>query len=193
MAAHLHDSVLQTLALIQRADVGGEVVSLARRQERELRAWLYGEQRDPSMLGAAVEGAAERVEELQGIPVDVVVVGDTSLDASLHGLVHALAEAMSNAARHSGADHVSVYVEVEPHQVSAFVRDQGKGFDLAAVPPGRMGIAESIRGRIRRHGGSAEITSDQGEGTEVALTMPRSDLGPSRGSGVPGPPAREDP
>lgn len=173
MAAHLHDSVLQTLALIQRADVSGEVSTLARKQERELRAWLYGEQRDPAMLGAAVEAAAARAEEMHGVPVEVVVVGDATLDPALHALALATGEAMGNAARHSGADLVSVYVEVEPERVSVFVTDQGKGFDVAAVAAGRMGIAESIRGRIQRHGGKVEITSEPGDGTEVGLTMPR--------------------
>jgi signal transduction histidine kinase/phage shock protein PspC (stress-responsive transcriptional regulator) len=173
MAAHLHDSVLQTLALIQRADAPREVVSLARAQERELRAWLYGGEPEPDRLRTAVATTAARVEERHHVPVEVVAVGDAPLDERLRALAHAAGEAMGNAARHSGARVVSVYLEVEPDTVSCYVTDQGCGFDPQAVPPDRLGIAESIRGRMERHGGRAELLSEAGEGTEVALHMPR--------------------
>jgi signal transduction histidine kinase/phage shock protein PspC (stress-responsive transcriptional regulator) len=174
LAAHLHDSVLHTLALIQRADTSPEVVSLARRQERELRAWLYWPPVPPEgRLRPAVEAIATRVEQLHDVPVDVVVVGDAPLDAPARAMVDACQEAALNAARHSGAPLVSVYLEVEPEQLTGFVRDQGKGFDPEQVPPDRRGIADSIKGRMQRHGGSAAITSSPGEGTEVQLRLPR--------------------
>jgi signal transduction histidine kinase/phage shock protein PspC (stress-responsive transcriptional regulator) len=175
MAAHLHDSVLHTLAQIQRADASPEVVGLARRQERELRAWLYRAPVPPDgRLRPAVEAIATRVEQLHNVPVDVVVVGDAPLDAAARALVDACQEAALNAARHSGAPLVSVYVEVEPDQLSGFVRDEGKGFDPDQVPSDRRGIADSIRGRIRRHGGDVTIVSSPGEGTEVQLRLPRA-------------------
>jgi signal transduction histidine kinase/phage shock protein PspC (stress-responsive transcriptional regulator) len=175
MAAHLHDSVLHTLALIQRADSSPEVVALARRQERELRAWLYAPPVPPEgRLRPAVEAIATRVEQLHNVPVDVVVVGDAPLDARARALVDACQEAAFNAARHSGASLVSVYVEVEADQLTGFVRDEGKGFDPEQVPADRRGIADSIRGRMQRHGGAATISSGQGEGTEVQLRMPRA-------------------
>jgi signal transduction histidine kinase/phage shock protein PspC (stress-responsive transcriptional regulator) len=174
LAAHLHDSVLHTLALIQRAATSPEVVSLARRQERELRAWLYRPPVPPEgRLRPAVEAIATRVEQLHDVPVDVVVVGDAPLDAPARAMVDACQEAALNAARHSGAPLVSVYLEVEPEQLTGFVRDQGKGFDPEQVPPDRRGIADSIRGRMQRHGGSAVIVSSPGEGTEVQLRLPR--------------------
>jgi signal transduction histidine kinase len=174
MAAHLHDSVLHTLALIQRADASPEVAALARRQERELRAWLYRAPVPPEgRLRPAVEAIATRVEQRHNVPVDVVVVGDAPLDEAGRALVEACQEAAMNAARHSGAPLVSVYVEVEPDELSGFVRDEGKGFDPDQVPTDRRGIADSIRGRIRRHGGSVSILSAPGEGTEVQLRLPR--------------------
>jgi signal transduction histidine kinase len=175
VAAHLHDSVLQTLALIQRTREPREMASLARTQERELRAWLYG--RAPDAGGArlrdAVDEMAGRIERQQQVPVEAVVVGDAPLDEELRALVAATGEATMNAARHSGAESVAVYVEVEPDAVTAFVRDQGRGFDPDAVPADRRGITDSIVARMARHGGSASVTSGAG-GTEVALRLHRS-------------------
>ena len=173
LAAHLHDSVLQTLALIQRSDDPREMATLARTQERDLRAWLYGTGGVAGNLRAAVEEAAASVEARTHVPIEVVVVGDSPLDERLHALVQAAAEAMSNAARHAQADRVTVYAEVEDEHVDVFVTDQGVGFDPAAVPPDRRGLAESVRGRMRRNGGQATIRSEPGEGTEVELHMPR--------------------
>ena len=177
MAAHLHDSVLQTLALIQRrADDPRAVVGLARSQERELRTWLFG--RAPARadldLGDALESAAADVEQRQGVPIETVRVGgDCPLDDRLRALVAATQEAIVNAARHSGAPVVAVYEEVETDQVTVFVRDRGRGFDPASIPTDRGGIAESITGRMQRNGGVAVIRSRPGHGTEVELSMKR--------------------
>lgn len=176
VAAHLHDSVLQTLALIQRSQEPREMAALARTQERELRAWLYG--RAPSHRGTtlrdAVDELAGRIERDHHVRVETVVVGDLELDQRLRALVGALGEATLNAAKHAGRDEVSVYVEVEDAAVTAFVRDEGVGFDASTVPGDRGGIAESIVGRLARHGGTADIRSEPGRGTEVSLRLPRS-------------------
>ena len=174
MAAHLHDSVLQTLALIQRTEDPKRMVTLARAQERELREWLYGSNdHRQDRLKAAVEEAASRVEADHDVPVDVVVVGDTELDPATEALVKAAGEAMTNAAKHAAAAKVSVYVEVDGLNVDAWIADQGTGFDPDAVEEHRRGIADSIKGRLARHGGSVTITSDIGEGTEVHLRIER--------------------
>jgi signal transduction histidine kinase len=173
LAAHLHDSVLQTLALIQRnADNPRKMASLARRQERELRSWLYGQPDATDRLGAAMQTMAASIEETHEVPVDVIVVGDCPLDERTRAVVHACREAATNAAIHSGASEVSVYVECEGELVEAFVRDRGRGFDPSASFNGRRGIADSIRGRIERNGGEVEITSTTNEGTEVRIQMP---------------------
>lgn len=170
MAAHLHDSVLQTLALIQRSDDPRKMVTLARAQERELRAWLYdGRVARPDTLRNAIQEAASRVEESYDVPVDVVFVGDHAIDEATTALTQAAAEAMANAAKHSGATQVSVFVEASPETVDVFVGDQGMGFDLESVPADRRGIDDSIRGRMARVGGTATITTARGEGTEVHL------------------------
>jgi signal transduction histidine kinase/phage shock protein PspC (stress-responsive transcriptional regulator) len=175
MAAHLHDSVLQTLALIQRAKEPREMVSLARTQERDLRAWLYG--RAPRVQGArlhdAIDAMAGRLERSHQLKVEAVVVGDAELDDDLRALIAACSEAILNAGKHAGIAEVSVYVEVEDDQINGFVRDSGVGFDPAAVPEDRRGIADSIVKRIERHGGSVEIRSRPGAGTEVQLHLPR--------------------
>jgi signal transduction histidine kinase/phage shock protein PspC (stress-responsive transcriptional regulator) len=180
MAARVHDSVLQTLALIQRQAADPDaVVSLARAQERELREWLF-EGRPPGALGddrtltAAVRRMAREVESAHGVSVEVVTVGDAALDDDLSALVAAGREAVVNAARWSGVTLVAVYAEAAPDRVELFVRDRGKGFDPDAVPPGHQGIAASIRGRMARAGGTAEIRSRPGEGTEVALSLTRT-------------------
>lgn len=172
LAAHLHDSVLQTLALIQRnAGSPRKMASLARRQERELRAWLYGAgTAGGGRLEAAVAQMAADIEEAYEVAVDVIVVGDCTLDEASLAVVHACREAVTNAARHSGAEEISVYIECEPKVLTAFVRDRGAGFDPAADHDGR-GIRDSIRGRIERHGGVVTITSAPGEGCEIQITM----------------------
>jgi signal transduction histidine kinase len=176
VAAHIHDSVLQTLALIQRnAKDSRKVSTLARSQERELRNWLYGTpELDPGeSLTAALERVRDEIEYLHGVAVETVEVGDCPVDERLVALVQSSREALANAARHSGASAVSAYLEVEPHQVTVFVRDRGRGFDLDEVPRHRRGIADSIVGRMDRHGGKAVVHSEPGLGTEVELVMPR--------------------
>jgi signal transduction histidine kinase len=183
MAAHVHDSVLQTLALIQRSsDDPQHVVRLARAQERELRAWLF-EGRAPGAISEEVSTLAEGVSLLQrlveadhGITVQVVVVGDCPLDEPLRAMLDAAKEASVNSAKWSGAEQVSVFAEVESETVMLFVRDRGQGFDPAAVPDDRQGIAQSIRARVARFGGTVDIRSAPGEGAEVALSMPRRQL-----------------
>ena len=180
MAAHVHDSVLQTLALIQRSsDDPQHVVRLARAQERELRAWLF-DGRPPGAIGEDATTLAEGVGLLQrqveadhGIAVQVVMVGNCDLDEALRALLDAAREATVNAAKWSGADQVSVYAEVETDTVMLYVRDRGRGFDPEAVPEDRQGIARSIRARVARFGGSAVVRSAPGEGAEVQLSMPR--------------------
>ena len=176
MAAHLHDSVLQTLALVQRADDPARMAALARRQERELRGWLYGGDSEPNQatVRAAVEHLAGVIEDRHGVVMDVVAVGDTPLDPAMESLVAAAGEAMTNAARWSGCPTVSVYVEATPQGVDVFVRDRGAGFDPQAVDGDSRGIRDSIRGRLDRVGGRCEITSSKGHGTEVRLHLAQS-------------------
>jgi signal transduction histidine kinase len=176
VAAHLHDSVLQTLALIQRrADDPREVAQLARRQERELRSWLNEERTAATeSLAAALRDAAAEAEARHGTPIEVVVVGDCAVDEQLEAVLAAAREALANAARFSGADRVDVYAEVTDERVEVFVRDRGAGFDRAAVPEDRRGLRESIEGRMERHGGSAGIVTAPGEGTEVELAVDRA-------------------
>jgi signal transduction histidine kinase len=176
VAARIHDSVLQTLALIQRhAGDPARVATIARRQERELRHWLYGSGvADAESLIAALAEAAADVEELHGVPVELASAGDARLDDGTRQVVLAAREAMTNAAKFSGAAEIAVYAEVGTDAVSVFVRDRGAGFDLAAVAADRRGIAESIEGRLERAGGAAAIVTAPGSGTEVELRLPRS-------------------
>ena len=182
IAAHLHDSVLQTLALIQRQPGDArEVQRLARSQERQLRTWLYGpagyasagEAQTPtvSTLAVALSEAAGEVEDTYAIAVTPVIVGDVPMDQHLAALVAAAREAMVNAAKHAGVQEVSVYAEVEDGTASVFVRDRGSGFDPAAVGADRRGLTDSIRGRMERHGGTATVRSTPGEGTEIELSV----------------------
>jgi signal transduction histidine kinase len=179
MAARVHDSVLQTLALIQRrADDPQKVVQLARLQERELRSWLF-EGRSPdeadaeSTFAAGVRQLVVDVETRYGVQVEAVIVGDCELDENLNALLAAAREATVNAAKWSGVSVISVFAEVEPAEVSLVVRDRGKGFEPSEVPEDRKGLAESIYGRMARRGGTAAVSTAPGEGTKVSLRMPR--------------------
>jgi signal transduction histidine kinase len=177
LAARVHDSVLQTLALIQREpNDARRVATLARRQERELRAWLYPD-REPAAEGTladAVDTAAAEIEELHGVRVEVVRTGDAPLDERTRALVLAAREAMANASKHSGVAEVSVFLDADAKHVALYVRDRGSGFDPEAVAGDRRGITESIRGRMERVGGTARIVSSPGEGTEVELMLPEA-------------------
>jgi signal transduction histidine kinase len=176
VAARIHDSVLQTLALVQRhAQDAPRVSAIARRQERELRRWLYGSGAgDAVTLADALAEAATEVEELHGVRIELASAGDLPLDESLQQLVLAAREAMTNAAKFSTAEEISVYLETSGDHVAVFVRDGGIGFDRSAVPNDRRGLAESIEGRMRRAGGTAAVVSSPGSGTEVELTLPRA-------------------
>ncbi len=176
VAAHLHDSVLQTLALIQRsADQPRRMVALARSQERELRAWLY-DQRDVGEADTTLRGLFDdvlaTVEAAHELDVDLVVVGDAAVDDDVRALAAAVREALTNAGKHAGVTTASVYVEVVDDELVAFVRDRGDGFDAADVASDRRGIADSIRGRLRRHGGTATLVTAPGDGTEWELVVP---------------------
>ena len=176
VAAHLHDSVLQTLAMVQRSDDPSEVAALARRQERELRAWLAGRPApgQGGRLASALEAVAAEVEEQHGVPVEVVVVGDRDLDQAHEAVVAAAREAMTNAAKFGAGSPVDVYAESDGRRTQVFVRDRGPGFDPANVPADRRGVRESIVGRMKRHGGRARVTSSPGAGTEVEMTLDHS-------------------
>ena len=173
MAAHLHDSVLQTLALIQRSDDPQRMAILARHQESELRDWLYGSAPldGVDLVSTALKQAAAKVEEDFQIPVDVVTVGDHPVEERTKALVAAATEAMVNAAKHSGADRMSLFFEVEDDALEVYVTDQGTGFNPGEVPPDRKGISQSIRSRMGKVGGAVDIESEPGEGTEVLLRL----------------------
>ena len=174
VAAHLHDSVLQTLALIQRSEDPGRMAILARHQEAELRDWLYGTAPldGVDMTSTALKAAAARVEESHQVPVEVVTVGDHPVDERSTALVGAASEAMVNAAKHSGADRISLYFEAGEGELSVYVTDHGGGFDVSAVTGDGKGIDQSIRSRVRKAGGTVDIVSEEGEGTEVVLRVP---------------------
>ena len=184
VAAHVHDSVLHTLTLIQRnADNAGEVRRLARAQERDLRTWLYkpegtgkDEADEPDTVAEAVRRNAAEVEDKHGVPIEVVVVGDCPLDERTAAQMQAAREAMVNAAKYGGeGGAVQVYAEVEGRTVFVSVRDRGPGFDLDSIPADRMGVRESIIGRMERHGGTARLRAVPGGGTEVELEMERAE------------------
>ena len=171
IAAHLHDSVLQTLTLLRaQADDPQRVAALALSQERELRAWLYGDNHPTNEnLRSEVESVSREIEQLYGVPVDSVIVGDTPATAKTRVLTSALREALANAVRH-GKPPISLYVEVSGQEVEAYVRDHGAGFDLETINPDRHGVRDSIIGRMQRHGGSATIRARE-PGTEVCLRL----------------------
>lgn len=174
MAAHLHDSVLQTFALIQRTDDPRVIAHLARQQERELRRWLYADSDDPSAttLKNSIDRMTGLVEDRFDVTIETVVVGDAAMDSALEALVGALGEAATNAAKWSGCAQLSVFAEVESDGVRVFVRDTGVGFDPDAVAEDRLGLRESVVGRMQRVGGTAEIRTVPGDGTEVELFVP---------------------
>jgi signal transduction histidine kinase len=176
VAARVHDSVLQTLALVQRhADDPTRVGAIARRQERELRRWLYGTGVEgAATLEDALADAAAEIEELYRVRIELATAGRAELDSAHEQLVLAAREAMANAAKFSGTEEISVYADADADGSTVFVRDRGRGFDRDAVPADRRGISESIEGRMQRAGGSATITTRPAEGTEVELSLRRA-------------------
>jgi len=177
LAAHLHDSVLQTLALIQKnAGDAPTVARLARSQERDLRAWLFEESpAGAGTLSGALREVVREIEDTYGVDVELVTVGDLDLDESTAPIVAAAREATTNAAKHAGTPAVDIYAEVSPSSVEVFVRDRGSGFDPETVPADRQGVRNSILDRMSRHGGTAEIRSTPETGTEVRLRLPRQE------------------
>jgi signal transduction histidine kinase len=176
VAAHVHDSVLQTLTLIQRnAADSTEVLRLARAEERALRSWLYAPTGDPDRtFAAAAQRDAADVEAAYAATIDVVTVGDAPIDVRVGALLAASREAMVNAAKHGGGV-VSVYAEVDDATIDVFVKDRGPGFDTGSIPDDRHGVRESIMGRMERNGGRAEIVSSPGQGCEVRLSLIRAE------------------
>jgi signal transduction histidine kinase len=175
-AAHLHDSVLQTLALIQRQAADPDAVAkLARRQEHALRAWMAGE---TDLTSATVTGAVRdmlaEVEDEQGIKVEMTAIGDTKLDNRSEELVSAAREALRNAARHAPGAPVNLFLNINGHGVELFIRDSGPGFDFAAVPAERRGLRDAVIGRMSLAGGTAIVESNPGDGTEIVLRLPPS-------------------
>ena len=179
VAAHLHDSVLQTLALIQkRSDDPEQVARLARRQERELREWLADDRpsRPDERLADALRATAAEIEDSHGTPIEAIVVGDTALDERTGALVGAAREALTNAAKFaSDGGPVRLYAEIDDGDARVFIDDRGPGFDPDAIPNDRRGVRESIIGRMKRYGGRAEIRSEPGDGTEVELSIKGGD------------------
>lgn len=178
LAAHLHDSVLQTLTLIQKRSDDTTVVTLARKQERELRSWLYGDSRSGEVpsLKAGLNTALGEVETLHGVPIDIVIVGDFKADSEqgleqLEAIQKATIQAATNAAIHSGANKVDVFCEVNDERIEVYIRDTGVGFDLDADTIGRAGVRQSIIGRMERIGGTAHISTSPDNGTEVELCL----------------------
>ena len=176
LAAHVHDSVLHTLTLIQRsADDPRQVRRLARSQERQLRSWLqHGQDSSPATLATELARVAGQVEDSGGVPIEVVCVGDMEIGDRTSAMILAAREALVNAARHSGAPQIAVYAEVEPDRVTIFIRDRGSGFDANSIPVGRMGIRQSIIGRMQRCGGQATVRAVPGAGTEIELRLART-------------------
>ncbi|WP_067437478.1 ATP-binding protein [Nocardioides jensenii] len=174
VAAHLHDSVLQTLALIQNnAHDSATVARLARAQERDLRTWLFSEQKEEgASVAASLRALTAEIEDTYAVAVETVVVGDVAVTEDVAPIVHATREAMTNAAKHAGTDRIDVYAEVSPSSVEIYVKDRGIGFDPATMAGDRQGVRGSIVARMERHGGTAEIRSTPGAGTEVVLSMP---------------------
>jgi signal transduction histidine kinase len=186
LAGRIHDSMLQTLTLIQRrAGDPDEVRRLVRHSERELRDWLYRPARPAESLGAMVTAVCAEVEDEYDVAIDLVVVGelavpDNAATTEIEPVVQAMGEAAVNAATHSGARTISVYVEVGAEAITIYVRDRGKGFDLSAIPEDRFGVRESLIARMQRHGGDAAIRSTKKTGTEVKLTLPLAPVSPER-------------
>jgi signal transduction histidine kinase len=173
IADDIHDSVLQALGHIQVHSQDADMARIASDQERHLRRYLDRISAEhPDGLEVLLRAAAWEVEDRHGVPVEVVSVRDCRRSEAIEGMVAAAREAMVNAAKHSGADSISVFSEVGPDAVTVFVKDGGIGFETSDASAGHRGIDRSIVGRMERHGGSARVSSAPGRGTEVELTLP---------------------
>ncbi len=182
MAAHLHDSVLQTLAVIQKqASDPKAVAQLARRQEKELREWLYGDQPEEESATTALKEVIAELEATYPVAVELVTVGDYEMTVVVDALVRAAREAILNAAKHSGATQIDVYAEINDQMADLYVRDRGRGFLVDDIGDDRMGIRGSIIDRMSRYGGQVDIRSTVGEGTEIHLSMPLEQKGNNYG------------
>ena len=173
VARTLHDGVLQTLAVVQRRSDDPELASLAREQELELRAYLAGDRPQATDLGAALRATAARIERRDGLRVEVLFVDDDHpavAAAVVEALAGAVGEALTNAHKHGHAERATVFVDVDD-EVFCSVKDDGDGFDTAAVPAG-SGITGSITGRLAEVGGTADVAGRPGSGVEVRLHAP---------------------
>ena len=180
IAAHLHDSVLQTLAVIQKKSTDAKAVAqLARHQEKELREWLYSENTDEESMTTALKEVIAELESTYPVAVELVTVGDHEMTVELDAVVRAAREAILNAAKHSGADKIDVYAEISVERAEAYIRDRGRGFKTEDIGEDRMGIRGSIIDRMTRYGGTVDIRSTEGEGTEIRLSMPLDQEGSS--------------
>jgi signal transduction histidine kinase/phage shock protein PspC (stress-responsive transcriptional regulator) len=172
-AAHLHDSVLQTLAVIQKQSTDGKAVAqLARRQEKDLRDWLYAEQVEEESAKSALKEVISELEAIYPVAVELVTVGDHEMTVEVDAVVRAAREAILNAAKHSQADKIDVYAEMKPECLEVYVRDRGRGFKVDDIGEDRLGIRRSIIDRVTRFGGLVNVRSTEGEGTEIYLSMP---------------------
>ncbi|WP_244303261.1 sensor histidine kinase [Leucobacter coleopterorum] len=129
---------------------------------------------------------AAALENEYAVRFEIVAVGAGEGVVAPTAIVAAAREAMLNAARHAGGD-VTVYLEVTPDRVTLDVTDRGPGIDAEALPEGRMGVRESILGRMERAGGTARIVPGPGgNGAAVRLSLPR-DQDSTQGQSVGGP------
>ena len=177
IAAHLHDSVLQTLAVIQQSTDSKAVAQLARRQEKELREWLYLDQTEDESATTALKEVITELEATYPVAVELVTVGDHEMTVEIDAVVRAGREAILNAAKHSGADKIDVYAEISTDRAEVYVRDRGRGFKVEDIGDDRMGIRGSIIDRMTRYGGKVDVRSTLGEGTEIHLSMPLNQEG----------------
>jgi signal transduction histidine kinase len=172
IARRLHDSVLQTLKLISdTADDPPEVRHLARVQERDLRRTI-NEYRSPHQdsFRARLLDVRASVEDRFRVEIEQVIRDDAEMDDALRAVVAATTEALNNAARHSGVRQIDLFSEIHEGVARVNVRDRGVGFDPESVARG--GLADSVVERMAAAGGSVEVRSAPGRGTEIEIRMP---------------------
>jgi signal transduction histidine kinase len=187
LARGIHDSVLQVLALVQRRGAGldgeaGELARLAGEQEAALRALVTG----PTASAVDDNAEVDLMTLLGPYASGTVSIAAPAVAVRLPArtaqeITAAVAAALDNVTRHCDpGTKAFVLVEDEPAQVTVSVRDEGCGIGPArladAVDQGRLGVAQSIRGRIADLKGTVRITSAPGQGTEVELAVPRAPI-----------------